>query len=77
VVARAATLATGAAILWGWFVAQAPHVIGPRLTIHTAAATHPALAAIAVSAGIVLILVLPAMYLLFSIFARPVLEVAE
>jgi cytochrome d ubiquinol oxidase subunit II len=77
VVARAATLATGAAILWGWFVAQAPHVIGPRLTIHTAAATHAALAAITVSAGIVLILVLPAMYLLFSIFARPVLEVAE
>ncbi len=28
VVARAATLATAAAILWGWFVAQAPHLIG-------------------------------------------------
>jgi cytochrome d ubiquinol oxidase subunit II len=76
-VARGATLATGAAVLWGWFVAQAPHVIGARLTIHSAAATHAALAAIAIAGGLVLVLVLPATYLLFSIFARPVLEVVE
>ena len=76
-VARGATLATAAAVLWGWFVAQAPHLIGARLTIHTAAATHAALAAIAVAGGVVLLLVLPAIYLLFSIFARPVLEVVE
>jgi cytochrome d ubiquinol oxidase subunit II len=76
-IARGATLFTAAALLWGWFVAQAPHLVGARVTIHTAAATHAALAAIAISAGIVLLLVIPAMYLLFSIFARPVLEVVE
>jgi cytochrome d ubiquinol oxidase subunit II len=76
-VARGATVLTAAAVLWGWFVAQAPHLVGARATIHTAAATHAALAAIAISAGMVLLLVIPAMYLLFSIFARPVLEVAE
>jgi cytochrome bd ubiquinol oxidase subunit II len=75
-VARGATL-LAAAVIWGWFVAQAPHLIGERVTIHTAAATHAALAAIAISGGIVLLLVIPAMYLLFSIFARPGLEVVE
>jgi cytochrome d ubiquinol oxidase subunit II len=75
--ARGASLLTGTAVLWGWFVSQAPHLIGPRLTIHTAAATHAALAAIAIAGGVVLLLVLPAMYLLFAVFARPVLEVTE
>jgi cytochrome d ubiquinol oxidase subunit II len=75
--ARGAALLTGAAVLWGWFVSQTPHLIGARLTIHTAAATHPALVAIAVAAGTVLLLVLPAMYLLFTVFARPDLEFNE
>ena len=75
--ARGATIVGAAAVLWGWFVAQSPHLTGARLTIHTAAATHPALAAIAIAAGIVLLLVIPAMCLLFSIFARPALEVVE
>jgi cytochrome bd ubiquinol oxidase subunit II len=75
--ARVLTMLSGAAVLWGWFVAQAPRLIGPRLTIHTAAATHPALIAIAISIAIVLLLVLPATYLLFALFGRPVLEVIE
>lgn len=77
VVARGAALLTGAAVLWGWFVSQAPHLIGTRLTIHTAAATHAGLVAIAIAAGIVLVLVLPAMFLLFTVFARPDLELHE
>jgi cytochrome d ubiquinol oxidase subunit II len=75
--ARGASLLTGAAVLWGWFAAQAPHLIGRRLTIHSAAATHAALGAIAIAAGVVLLLVLPAMYLLFAVFSRPELEVTE
>jgi cytochrome bd ubiquinol oxidase subunit II len=75
--ARGASLLTGAAVLWGWFVSQAPHLIGHRLTIHSAAATHAALGAIAIAAGAVLLLVFPAMYLLFAVFARPELEVTE
>jgi cytochrome d ubiquinol oxidase subunit II len=76
-VARLLTMLSGAALLWGWFVAQAPRLIGTRLTIHTAAATHPALIAIAIAIAIVLLLVLPATYLLFALFGRPVLEVIE
>jgi cytochrome d ubiquinol oxidase subunit II len=76
-IARAATLATGTALIWGWFVAQSPNLIGTQLTIHTAAATHPALTAIAIAGGIVLLAVLPAFYLLFVIFARAVPEVSK
>ena len=76
-VARGAALLTSAAVLWGWFVSQAPHLIGTRLTIHTAAAPHAALVAIAISSGIVLLLVLPAMFLLFTVFARPDLELSQ
>jgi cytochrome bd ubiquinol oxidase subunit II len=75
--ARGGCLLTGGAVLWGWFVSQAPHLIGARLTIHTAAATHAALVSIAAASGFVLLLVLPAMYLLFAVFARPELEVSE
>jgi cytochrome bd ubiquinol oxidase subunit II len=75
--ARGASLAVGTAVLWGWFVVQAPHLIGTRLTIHSAAATHAALGAVAIAGGVVLVLVLPAMYLLFAVFARPELEVPE
>ena len=77
VLARGAGLLPGAAVLWGWFAVQAPRLIGPRLTIHSAAATHAALGAIAIAGGVVLLLVLPAMYLLFAVFARPELEVTE
>jgi cytochrome d ubiquinol oxidase subunit II len=76
-VARVLTILSGAAVLWGWFAAQAPRLIGTRLTIHTAAATHPALIAIAIAIAIVQLLVLPATCLLFALFGRPVLEVSE
>jgi len=75
--ARGAGLVAAGMVLWGWFVIQAPRLIGPRLTIHGSAAPHTALAAIAISSGVVLLLVLPAMYLLFALFARPELEVTE
>jgi cytochrome d ubiquinol oxidase subunit II len=75
--ARGLGLLTSATVLWGWFAVQAPQLIGPRLTIHSAAATPAALGAIAIAGGVVLLLVLPAMYLLFAVFARPELEVTE
>jgi cytochrome bd ubiquinol oxidase subunit II len=71
--ARWATVVGAGALTWGWLVAQAPHLIGP-FTIHSAAASHSALTAVAVAVGIVLISVLPAMYLLFTMFARPLSE---
>ncbi len=77
VLAHAAGVGSAAMVLWGWFVAQAPRLVGPRLTLHTAAATHTALVAVAVAVGAVLVAVVPAMFLLFSLFNRSVVEVIE
>jgi cytochrome bd ubiquinol oxidase subunit II len=76
-IARIASLSTGAALLWGWFAAQSPHLVGVRLTLHTAAASHAALVAIAVATGIVLVTVLPSLFLLFTVFARSLPEATE
>ena len=73
--ARWATVLGAAAIVWGWIIAQAPHLIG-QLTVRGAAASHSALTAVAVAVGIVLVSVLPAVYLLFAMFARPLSEEA-
>jgi cytochrome bd ubiquinol oxidase subunit II len=75
--ARRATVAVGGALIWGWMIAQSPRLIGSGLTIHTAAATPAALTAVAIADGIVLVLVLPAVYLLLGVFGRPLPEVAE
>ena len=58
-IARAAGVASASAVLWGWFVAQAPRLVGPHLTVRSAAATHTALVAVAVSVGAVLVVVGP------------------
>jgi cytochrome d ubiquinol oxidase subunit II len=75
--ARGAAVLTVGAIIWGWLIAQSPRLIGTRLTIHTAAATHPALIAIAVAIAAVLITVLPAFYLLYILFAHPSTEITQ
>ena len=74
-VARAATLLSGAALVWGWFIAQSPRLIGPRLTSHSSAATHDALVAVAIGIGLVLVAVLPAFALLLAMSGRIVPEV--
>jgi len=70
VLARGATILTTTAIIWGWLIAQSPRLIGTRLTIHTAAATGPALSALAIAIVAVLIAVLPAFYLLYTLFGH-------
>jgi cytochrome bd ubiquinol oxidase subunit II len=76
-VARGATMLSAGAIIWGWLIAQSPHVIGASLTIHTAAATGPALTAIGIAGAVVLVSVLPAFYLLYVLFAHPSPEGTE
>jgi cytochrome bd ubiquinol oxidase subunit II len=71
--ARGATLLSAVAVIWGWILAQSPHLIG-SLTVHRAAANGAALTAIAVAVGVTLVTVLPALFLLFGVFARPVPE---
>lgn len=75
--ARTATVVAGLSLIWGWIVAQSPHLIGSRLTIQGAAASPAALTAVAIAAGIVLLLVLPTMYLLFGVFGRPLPEASK
>jgi cytochrome d ubiquinol oxidase subunit II len=76
-VARGATMLATGAVIWGWLIGQSPHVIGARLTIHTAAATGPALTAIGIAGAVVLVSVLPAFYLLYVLFAHPSPERTE
>jgi cytochrome bd ubiquinol oxidase subunit II len=75
--ARAATILTAGAIVWGWLIAQSPRLIGTRLTIHTAAATHTALTALLIAGAAVLIAVLPAFLLLYILFAHPTAEMTQ
>jgi cytochrome d ubiquinol oxidase subunit II len=75
--ARGATALAAGAIVWGWLIAQSPRLIGTHLTIHTAAATAPALTALAIAGVAVLIAVLPAFYLLYVLFGHPSPEVTE
>jgi cytochrome bd ubiquinol oxidase subunit II len=75
--ARSATMLAAGAILWGWLIAQSPRLIGTRLTIHAAAATPPALTALAIAGIAVLIAVLPAFYLLYVLFGHPSPEVTQ
>ena len=75
--ARVATMLTAGAIVWGWLIAQSPRLIGARLTIHTAAATHTALAALAIAGAAVLVAVLPAFFLLYILFAHPSPEMTQ
>ncbi len=75
--ARTATMLAAGAIVWGWLIAQSPRLIGAGLTIHSAAATPAALTALAIAAGVVLLAVLPAFYLLYVLFGRPSPEVTE
>jgi cytochrome d ubiquinol oxidase subunit II len=76
-VARGATILTAGAVIWGWLIAQSPHLIGTRLTIHTAAATSPALTAITIAGAVFLVSVLPAFYLLYALFGHPSPEGTE
>jgi cytochrome d ubiquinol oxidase subunit II len=76
-VARGATALAAGATVWGWLIAQSPRLIGTHLTIHTAAATTPALTALGIAGAAVLVAVLPAFYLLYVLFARQSPEVIE
>ena len=75
--ARVATMLTAGALVWGWLIAQSPRLIGARLTIHTAAATHTALTALAIAGAAVLVTVLPAFFLLYVLFAHPSPEMTQ
>jgi cytochrome bd ubiquinol oxidase subunit II len=72
-------LAVGAvaAVIWGWGVAQHPYLLPQDLTIDAAAAPSSTLAAVLIVFGAAVVLVLPAIALLFSLTQRSLIEEGE
>ena len=69
-------LAVGAvvAIVWGWGVAQHPYLLPQTLTIDAGAAPGATLTSLLVVFGVALVLVIPAIVLLFTLAQRSLIE---
>jgi cytochrome d ubiquinol oxidase subunit II len=69
-------LAVGAvaAIIWGWGVAQYPYLLPTSLTIEEGAGAGETLTAVLVVFGVAVVVVLPALALLFTLDQRSLLE---
>lgn len=69
-------LAVGAvvAVIWGWGVAQFPYLLPERLTISAGAAPGPTLTTVLIVFGVAVVLVLPALGLLYTLTQRSLLE---
>ena len=69
-------LAVGAvvAVVWGWGVAQYPYLLPETLTIDQAAAPDATLTGVLIVFGVALLLVIPAIALLFSLAQRSMIE---
>jgi cytochrome bd ubiquinol oxidase subunit II len=69
-------LAVGAlaAVIWGWGVAQYPYLLPQTLTIDEGAADSATLTGVLVVFGVAVVLVLPALGLLYVLSQRSVLE---
>lgn len=69
-------LAAGAviAVIWGWGVAQFPYLLPTSLRIDQAAAPDPTLTVIFIVFAIAAVLVLPSLFLLYTLSQRDLLE---
>ena len=69
-------LAVGAvvAVVWGWGVAQFPYLLPEKLRIDQAAAPDPTLTGVLIVFGVAVLLVIPAIALLFSLAQRSMIE---
>jgi cytochrome d ubiquinol oxidase subunit II len=69
-------LAVGAvvAVVWGWGVAQFPYLLPEVLTISQGAAPDATLTAVLIVFGVAVVLVLPALGLLYTLTQRSMLE---
>jgi cytochrome d ubiquinol oxidase subunit II len=67
-------LAVGAvaAVIWGWAVAQFPYLLPTSLTISESAAPGPTLDAVLVVFGVALLVVVPALGLLYTLSQRDI-----
>jgi cytochrome d ubiquinol oxidase subunit II len=71
---RALAIGAVAAVVWGWGVAQFPYLLPETLTIKDGAAVGATLTEVLVVFGVAVVLVLPALGLLYTLTQRSVLE---
>ena len=64
-------------MIWGWGVAQHPYLLPKVLTIDDAAAPSATLTSVLIVFGVALVLVLPAIGLLFTLAQRGLVEETE
>ncbi len=69
-------LAVGAvaAVIWGWGVAQHPYLLPQQLTIDDAAAPSATLTTVLIVFGVAVVLVVPAIALLYTLAQRSLIE---
>jgi cytochrome d ubiquinol oxidase subunit II len=69
-------LAVGAvvAVVWGWGIAQHPYLLPTKLTISAGAAPTATLTSVLIVFGAALLLVIPAIVLLFTLAQRSLIE---
>jgi cytochrome bd ubiquinol oxidase subunit II len=72
--ARPLAVCAVAAVIWGWGVAQHPYLLPQKLTIADAAAAGPTLTSLLVIFGVAVLVVLPALGLLFTLVQRSLIE---
>jgi cytochrome d ubiquinol oxidase subunit II len=72
--ARVMAAGAVAAVIWGWGIAQHPYLLPQKLTIAGAAAPSATLTTVLVVFGAAVILVLPALGLLFALVQRSLVE---
>jgi cytochrome d ubiquinol oxidase subunit II len=72
--ARALAAGAVAALVWGWGVAQHPYLLPQKLTIAAGAAPGPTLSGLLIVFGVAVVVVLPALVLLFVLVQRDVVR---
>jgi cytochrome d ubiquinol oxidase subunit II len=72
--ARLLAVGAVAAVIWGWGVAQYPYLLPQKLTIADAAAPNSTLTSVLIVFGVAVLVVLPALALLFLLAQRNLVE---
>jgi cytochrome d ubiquinol oxidase subunit II len=75
--ARGAVAFAVATVMWGWALAQYPHIVGAGATVANTAATRPELTAVAVALAAGLVLLIPSLWILYVAFHRQPTEVPK
>jgi cytochrome bd ubiquinol oxidase subunit II len=75
--ARALTATAVTAVVWGWGLAQYPQLAGPDVTLRSAAASPAELNALLIGGGAGIVVLLPALWLLYSTFRKQPVEITQ